>query len=331
MLLRILLMCMLQLKLIENKQSNCGCAIDRPQEKKFDSISAIDILTNSDECPIDNKFTGNIVEHDMVLIPGKDYYIGTNEIIIESDKEGPEKKVKLEPFYLDKYEVSNRDFKQFTTSTNYKTEAETFGDSFVFGMFLNNTFKDEMKDFRVLQAPWWYKILGANWKHPYGPDSDLSDVMDHPVVHVSWNDARSYCKWRKARLPSEAEWEVACRGGHRATKYPWGDKLFPNKKHMANIWQGTFPHYNSNKDEYIGTNPVHLFAQNDYGLHNMAGNVWEWTEDSWSIDNPKEKVKKGGSYLCHRSYCYRYRCSARSHNTEDSSTGNLGFRCAKSA
>ncbi|XP_014365671.2 formylglycine-generating enzyme [Papilio machaon] len=335
MLASIILICILQFKIIENKESNCGCSIDRAQKDNYDRKLFYNVLQSEEgECSTDTKVDENEVyevTNDMVLIPGREYYIGTDDIIIKNDMEGPEKIIKLDSFYVDKYEVSNSDFSHFTKLTNYKTEAETFGDSFVFVLFLNNTFRDEMKDYRVLQAPWWYKIMGTDWKHPYGPDSDILDAMNHPVIHVSWNDARAYCKWRGARLPSEAEWEVACRGGHRATKYPWGDKLFPDKKHMANIWQGTFPHHNSEKDGYIGTNPVHLFQQNDFGLHNMAGNVWEWTEDSWSSDNPKEKVKKGGSYLCHRSYCYRYRCSARSHNTDDSSAGNLGFRCAKSA
>ncbi|XP_026751056.1 formylglycine-generating enzyme [Galleria mellonella] len=268
--------------------------------------------------------------NEMVLVPGGEYQIGTDDIIIETDSEGPRRIIKINSFYLDKYEVSNIDFFHFVTSTNYKTEAEVFGDSFVFGLFLNRTFKEELKDYRVAQAPWWYKVDGADWRHPYGPDSNITDAMDHPVIHVSWRDAVAYCKWRNARLPTEAEWEAACRGGHRDTKYPWGDKLFPDRKHMANIWQGNFPNYNSAKDGYVGTNPVKLFLQNDFGLYNMAGNVWEWTQDTWSKDQPQEKVKKGGSYLCHRSYCYRYRCSARSHNTEDSSAGNLGFRCAKS-
>ncbi|CAK1604346.1 unnamed protein product [Parnassius mnemosyne] len=335
MLVRLLSLCILQLSLTESKESSCGCNVDRTQVVNFDSKLVFNNLQSEDDkCPADSniKFTEeHNVTVDMVLIPANEYQVGSDDVVIENDKEGPKRIIKLEPFYLDKYEVSNRDFSYFTILTNYKTEAENFGDSFVFSLFLNNTFKDKMKDFRVVQALWWYKIYGADWKHPYGPDSDIADIMDHPVIHVSWNDAHKYCTWRGARLPTEAEWEAACRGGHRDTKYPWGDKLYPDRKHMANIWQGTFPNYNSAKDGFIGTNPVHLFAQNDFGLHNMAGNVWEWTADSWSDDNPKEKVKKGGSYLCHRSYCYRYRCSARSYNTDDSSAGNLGFRCAKSA
>ncbi|XP_059052375.1 formylglycine-generating enzyme [Achroia grisella] len=312
---------------------SCGCGdINRNIYKNiFVSKRTID---STEQCTLKSEMVTNefqsTPENDMVLVSGGEYQFGTDDIIIETDKEGPSRIVKINSFYLDKYEVSNIDFYHFAKSTNYKTEAETFGDSFVFALFLNRTFREELKDFRVGQAPWWYKIDGADWNHPHGPDSNIKDIMNHPVIHVSWRDAVAYCLWRNARLPTEAEWEAACRGGHRNTKYPWGDKLFPDKKYMANIWQGNFPNHNSAKDGYIGTSPVKSFLANDFGFYNMAGNVWEWTQDSWSKDQPEEKVKKGGSYLCHRSYCYRYRCSARSHNTEDSSAGNLGFRCAKS-
>ncbi|XP_026328461.1 formylglycine-generating enzyme-like isoform X2 [Hyposmocoma kahamanoa] len=266
----------------------------------------------------------------MVLIPAGIYQVGTDDVIIETDNEGPKRMVELKSFYLDKYEVSNREFSRFVAATNYKTEAETFGESFVFQMFLNSTFRETLKNYRAVAALWWYSVNGTDWMHPHGPDSNISDLMDHPVVHVSWRDALTYCAWRDARLPTEAEWEGACRGGLYDTIYPWGNKLFPDKKYMANIWQGTFPNYNSAKDGYIGTNPVMSFPPNGFGLYNMVGNVWEWTEDPWPNTKSEEKVKKGGSFLCHISYCYRYRCSARTKNTLDSSAVNLGFRCAKS-
>ncbi|KAJ0179806.1 hypothetical protein K1T71_004397 [Dendrolimus kikuchii] len=320
-----------------NNDNGCGCSVSRNHIPKSGKQNIFSLMEKIEQCPISDSniskkkaYQSSETPFGMVLIPSDTYQVGTNDVIIETDKEGPQRIVEIKSFYIDKYEVSNKDFSRFVSLVNYKTEAELFGDSFVFAIFLNNTFKEKLKDFRVVQATWWYKVDGANWKHPNGPDCDLKNLMDHPVVHVSWNDAREYCKWRGARLPTEAEWEAACRGGHKDTKYPWGNKLFPNKTYMANIWQGTFPHHNSAKDGYVGTNPVELFPQNDFGLYNMAGNVWEWTEDTWSQDTPKEKVKKGGSYLCHHSYCYRYRCSARSHNTDDSTAGNLGFRCAKS-
>ncbi|KAG7299728.1 hypothetical protein JYU34_016728 [Plutella xylostella] len=312
--------------------SGCGCGANRDDNEKKSFVSSI---VNEESCSLGNKLkdeaTNKILNDKMVLVPSGEYQVGTDDVILEADNEGPKRLVKLESFYLDQFEVSNRNFAQFVEATHYKTEAEFFGDSFVFSLFLNNTFKEQLRDFRVAQVPWWYKVTGSNWRHPHGPDSDIIDMMDHPVTHISWNDAKAYCTWREARLPTEAEWEAACRGGHRGTTYPWGDKLFPDRKYMANIWQGTFPSHDSAKDGFIGTCPVDEFLQNDFNLYNIVGNVWEWVEDSWSDKTPKEKVKKGGSYLCHSSYCFRYRCSARFHNTEDSSAGNLGFRCAKTA
>lgn len=321
--------------------NNCGCgSLDRVgiAQTRYLPFQIYDKATALNTCSFDDNFViENIINYDdvyldnAVLIPDGKYQVGTDEIVIEADKEGPSRQVSLKSFYIDKFEVSNVDFAKFVNATGYKTEAEKFGDSFVFLLFLNETLRNRYVDYRVVQAPWWYKVEGTNWRHPFGPDSNIKDQMDHPVIHVSWNDATAYCKWKRARLPTEAEWEVACRGGKKNTKYPWGDKLFPDKKYMANIWQGSFPNYNSAKDGFIGTNPVHLFPPNGYGLHNMAGNVWEWTQDYWTSQKSPERVKKGGSYLCHRSYCYRYRCAARSQNTEDSSAGNLGFRCAKDA
>ncbi|XP_047527085.1 formylglycine-generating enzyme [Vanessa atalanta] len=332
MLIAFALLNFLQFQIISNVETQCGCNVNRDKTDRNDKKKSFYNTISTNQCLIrDQNDNNENAVAEMVFIPGDTYQFGTDDIIIDSDREGPKRLLLLKSFYIDKFEVSNRDFSVFTDSTNYKTEAEKFGDSFVFTLFLNSTFKEKLKDYRVMQAPWWYKVSGTNWRNPFGPNSNITDIMDHPVIHVSWNDAKAYCAWRSARLPTEMEWEAACRGGHNNYTYPWGDKLFPNRKHMANIWQGTFPNHNSAKDGYVGTNPVHLFPQNDFGLYNIAGNVWEWTEDFWSNDNPNEKVKKGGSYLCHRSYCYRYRCSARSHNTDDSSAGNLGFRCAKSA
>jgi sulfatase modifying factor 1 len=158
--------------------------------------------------------------------------------------------------------------------------------------------------------------------------------MNHPVLHVSYNDASAYCEWRNKRLPTEAEWEVACRGGKKGRLFPWGNKEMPKNEHRMNIWQGdNFPDENLAEDGFVGTCPVDHFRQNDYDLYNIVGNAWEWTSDLWdksqiNSDNP-ERVKKGGSYMCHASYCFRYRCAARSQNTQDSSSGNLSFRCAK--
>ncbi|XP_035226744.1 formylglycine-generating enzyme-like [Stegodyphus dumicola] len=167
--------------------------------------------------------------------------------------------------------------------------------------------------------------------------------MDHPVIHVSWNDANSYCKWKEMRLPTEAEWEYACRSGLHNRLFPWGNKQMPRDQHYMNIWQGTFPINNTKEDGYVGTAPVTSFPSTGFGLKNIVGNVWEWTNDWWTIHHSPEdqynptgpesgndKVKKGGSFMCHKSYCYRYRCAARSQNTPDTSAGNVGFRCASS-
>lgn len=164
--------------------------------------------------------------------------------------------------------------------------------------------------------------------------------MDHPALHVSWNDAVAFCHWAGKRLPTEAEWEYACRAGLENRLFPWGNKLTPNGEHRANIWQGEFPKKDTAEDGYSGTAPVNSYAANKFGLKNMVGNAWEWTSDWWTVqhsDAPstdpvgpetgKDKVKKGGSYMCHQSYCYRYRCAARSQNTPDTSAGNVGFRC----
>ncbi|XP_055587070.1 formylglycine-generating enzyme [Uranotaenia lowii] len=278
-----------------------------------------------------------LVEHskkfiDMSLIPGGKYVIGTNEPFFTDDKEGPEREVELKEFYLDRYEVSNLQFRDFVQQTGYVSEAEKFGDSFVFQEFLTPEVRKHYNDFRVAAAPWWYKIQGANWKQPEGdPEKGLENRLDHPVVHVSWNDAVSYCRWKEKRLPTEAEWEVACRGGRKQKLFPWGNKMMPKDEHYMNIWQGLFPEGNLAEDGCEGTCPVDRFRQNAFDLYNIVGNVWEWTDDRWDEQEESEapnRVKKGGSYLCHESYCYRYRCAARSQNTEDSSAGNLGFRCA---
>uniref|UniRef100_A0A3Q3K2Q2 Sulfatase-modifying factor enzyme-like domain-containing protein n=1 Tax=Monopterus albus TaxID=43700 RepID=A0A3Q3K2Q2_MONAL len=254
--------------------------------------------------------------------------------------EGPQRPVHVDSFYMDIQEVTNRQFQNFVNATGYVTEAEKFGDSFVFEGILSETVKNQITQ-AVAAAPWWLPVKGASWRHPEGPDSNITDRLNHPVIHVSWMDAVAYCSWASKRLPTEAEWEYACRGGLRDRLYPWGNKLNPKGQHYANLWQGDFPSHNSGEDGYIKTSPVMSFPSNGFGLYDMVGNAWEWTSDWWAVHhttdqqhNPKgppsgtDKVKKGGSYMCHKSYCYRYRCAARSQNTPDSSASNLGFRCA---
>ncbi|XP_061779657.1 formylglycine-generating enzyme [Nerophis lumbriciformis] len=275
----------------------------------------------------------------MVLISGGEFLMGTDNPGIPADGEGPQRRVHVDSFYMDIQEVTNRQFQSFVNATGYVTEAEKFGDSFVFEGILSETVKSQITQ-AVAAAPWWLPVNGANWRHPEGSDSDIKDRLDHPVIHVSWADAVTYCTWVSKRLPTEAEWEYACRGNLRDRLYPWGNLLNPKGQHFANLWQGDFPQHNSAEDGYVKTSPVMSFPANSFGVFDMVGNAWEWTSDWWTVhhsaeqqNNPTgplsgtDKVKKGGSYMCHKSYCYRYRCAARSQNTPDSSASNLGFRC----
>ena len=286
--------------------------------------------------------SGDSPSNKLVRIKGGVYIMGTDKPIVPQDGEGPARKVEISEFYMDMYEVSNAEFANFVKETGYVTEAEKFGDSFVLEMLLSNEVQSEITQ-AVANAPWWLPVKGASWMSPEGKGSNIDDRMDHPVVHVSWNDAVAYCKWVGKRLPTEAEWEYASRGGLENRLYPWGNNANPRGEHWMNIWQGEFPHNNTAEDGYIGTAPVDSYPANKYGLHNMVGNVWEWTADWWAVRHRKDfqkdpqgppsgtdKVKKGGSYMCHPKFCFRYRCAARSQNTPDSSASNLGFRCVKS-
>lgn len=278
----------------------------------------------------------------MIKLSGGSFLMGTEDQEgFPADGEGPVVKVALSDFYIAPTAVTNSEFKQFIEATHYQTEAERFGWSFVFyGLLSKKTIAAHPQV--AVQTPWWAAIEGACWNHPEGPDSDISNRMDHPVVQVSWNDAVAYCQWAGKRLPTEAEWEFAARGGLVQNKFPWGNELTPDGEHRCNIWQGTFPQYNSLEDGYLGTAPAKSYRPNGYGLYNTSGNVWEWCGDWFSPDfrtkdtrndpkGPKEgmtKVIRGGSFLCHHSYCNRYRVAARSSNTPDSGSSNTGFRCA---
>jgi sulfatase modifying factor 1 len=285
--------------------------------------------------------SGKRATSEIVQLEGGQFPMGTDDPIgFPADGEGPVRAVTLRPFWIDAYAVSNARFAEFVGATGYITDAERYGWSFVFGGLLPDDFEPTQG---ATQAPWWRQVFGANWRHPEGPHSSSNDRMNHPVVHVSWSDAASYCAWAGMRLPTEAEWEYAARGGLQQKRYAWGDELKPNGEWHLNIWQGTFPSHNTTEDGYLGTAPVDSFPPNGFGLHNVSGNVWEWCSDWFAtifhLHDPREdptgppigqtKVIRGGSYLCHDSYCNRYRVAARSSNTLDSSTGNMGFRCVK--
>jgi sulfatase modifying factor 1 len=316
--------------------SSACCAASRPESAK----------PKSKRVPITRKKkkrVGKTSVSNSVLLPGSAFLMGTEDDVgFPEDGEGPIREVSVGPFQIDTTAVTNAQFSRFTKETGYKTEAELFGWSFVFHSFVPEETAMQVER-TVAITPWWWPVDGAYWAKPEGPESSLSRRWDHPVVHISWNDATAYCEWSGKRLPTEAEWEYAARGGTEGARYPWGDELTPGKEHLCNIWQGTFPDSNSEEDGYGGTSPVKSFPPNRYGLYNVSGNVWEWCADWFSpdyhstsaADNPtgpssgETRSMRGGSYLCHESYCNRYRVAARSANTPDSSTGNLGFRCAQ--
>lgn len=268
------------------------------------------------------------------------FLMGTEDIdCVAADGEGPIREVVLSPFSIAPTTVTNEEFARFVDATKYQTDAEVFGWSFVFNQFISRKIAKTIQQV-VTQTPWWWQVPEASWKQPEGADSGIDDRPDHPVVHISWNDAQAYCNWSSSRLPTEAEWEFAARGGLIQNRYPWGNNLTPEGQHKCNIWQGSFPAKNTLEDGYAGTAPAKSYEPNAYGIYNASGNVWEWCAD-WSSKVPKpvdneldpegppegtSKVTKGGSYLCHASYCNRYRVSARSSATPDSSTGNMGFR-----
>lgn len=268
----------------------------------------------------------------MVGLPGGAFLMGSEDRTFLADAEGPVREVMVPPFWIDVHAVTNADFARFVVATDYRTEAERFGWSFVFFRFLAAAHPPTRG---VAAAPWWREVCGATWRSPEGPGSDVAQRSDHPVVHVSWNDAVAYADWAGKRLPTEAEWEYAARGGLEQKVFPWGDELVPDDEHRCNVWQGTFPSHDTGEDGFTGTCPVGAYRPNGFGLYNMVGNCWEWCSDRWDERQDvggrgggrgDSKVMKGGSYLCHASYCNRYRVAARTHSTPDSSTGHTGFR-----
>jgi formylglycine-generating enzyme len=299
----------------------------------------------------------------MVYVPGGTFRMGSDKHYPE---EAPSHRVTVDSFWIDNTPVTNRQFKEFVRATSHVTFAETVPDpkdypgslpGMIFAGSLVFTPPNRPVNLRNW-GEWWTLLKGANWRHPYGPKSNINALDNHPVVHVAYTDALAYAKWAGKDLPTEAEWEFAARGGLDGAEFAWGDEFTPGGKHMANTWQGNFPHENKCDDGFERTSPVLSFPPNGYGVHDMIGNVWEWTSDWWSAkhepdaqkaccipENPRggredasydpcqpdikipRKVIKGGSHLCAPNYCRRYRPAARHAEPIDTSTSHLGFRC----
>ncbi len=304
----------------------------------------------------------------MVWIPGGEFTMGSDSQEAKNDEKPPHR-VKVSGFWIDATPVTNRQFKEFVDATGYVTTAEkaptmeeimrqvppgTPKPSTELLVPASLVFKPSSRPVSLTQPNlWWEWKLGANWKHPEGPDSSLKGKENHPVVHVSWFDAVAYAKWAGKRLPTEAEWEFAAYGGRENIKYVWGNEEFSEEKPQANIWQGKFPYKSTKVKDGFGTTEVKTYLPNPYGLYDMVGNVWQWCSDFYhashyaqekekglSIDptgptasfDPEEpytskRVHRGGSFLCHHSYCKGYRITARMKTCPDTSLNHLGFRC----
>jgi formylglycine-generating enzyme required for sulfatase activity len=260
----------------------------------------------------------------MVLVNGGSFRMGSADGM---PYEAPVHKVDVDTFYIDEHEVTVAEFAKFVDETKYVTDAEKFGWSAVFDIKSGN----------------WKRVDGADWRHPEGGSSTASP--NEPVCQISWNDAKAYADWTGKRLPTEAEFEYAARGGLDQKEYAWGDELEPQGKYLANWWQGNFPDKNTGEDGFVGRAPVKSFPPNGFGVYDATGNVWEWCSDWYDEEyydrspntdpqgpeNGDERVIRGGSFLCAENYCSNYRVAGRSHATPDSAMNNLGFRCARDA
>lgn len=299
----------------------------------------------------------------MVQIPGGMFVMGSDRFYPE---EAPARKVRVDPFWIDETPVTNAQFAQFVEATGHLTFAELSPDPHVYvgldpalAQPGSLVFTPPAGPVSLTSLQWWAFEIGADWRHPHGADSDLDGLEDHPVVHVTWADARAYAKWAGKKLPTEAQWECAARGGLDGADYAWGDELAPSGKLLANYWQGPFPHANSLADGWERTSPVRTYPANGYGVYDMIGNVWEWTIDWYAQSeylrprsaccipaNPRgglkqhsvdphdplaipRKVMKGGSHLCAEEYCQRYRPASRHPQPIDTSTSHVGFRCVR--
>jgi len=290
--------------------------------------------------PLASVETRQALSAELLDISGGFFDMGTRLSRFPGDFDAPRHKVKISSYRISATACTNAEYARFVAETGYRTVAETEGWSAVFHLFLDDPacWPDSPPG-----LAWWRKVDGACWSAPEGPGSDISNREDHPVVHVCWYDALAYCTWAGLSLPTEAQWEYGARGGLSRKKFPWGNIMQPNGDHAMNTWQGQFPSANSAEDGYSGTGPVTAYTANGYGLFNTCGNVWEWTVNFYAPSCPagpfplrdpsgpatgSARIQRGGSYLCHESYCDRYHVHSRTRNDPDSSTGNAGFRVA---
>lgn len=370
-----------------------ACQNSAQKEKNADTVNQLE--QNSEDCcvgNIPNRFNGSIQPgnfattinidslkqvnpslNEMLFIPGGQFNMGARDAQFAREDEYPVHPVKVNSFFMDPHPVTNAQFLEFVEATGYVTTAEKDIDWNEFRkQLLPGTPKPAdsllQASSLVFSPPahrvnlndvsqWWIWVRGASWKHPYGPGSGIEGIEDYPVVHVSWEDANAYAKWAGKRLPTESEWEYAARGGHDNYVYAWGFELVNEGEPKANSWDGEFPVFNSARDGFELLAPVKQFAPNDFGLYDMAGNVWEWCADLYHhdyyktfntetvADNPtgpatsydpmepnvQKRVIRGGSFLCNDSYCSGYRAAARMKSTEDTGMSHLGFRCVVSA
>lgn len=292
--------------------------------------------------PVPPASAASAVRHDWVPLAGGSFTMGSDAAEgYPEDGEGPARRVTLSPFALARTTVTNAQFNAFVRATRHITDAEAAGESFVFWLQASEAQRRAVR--RVPRGlPWWLPIEGACWQRPEGPGSSIDGRPDHPVVHVSWHDAQAYCAWAGVRLPTEAEWELAARSGRERARFPWGDALDNEGAGRANLWQGRFPDAPA-----AGWQPAPMAAAalppNAYGLHHVTGNVWQWCADAFSptyhLETPARdpllaretgrRALRGGSFLCHASYCHRYRVAARNGNAPASTASNVGFRVAR--
>jgi formylglycine-generating enzyme len=301
---------------------------------------------------------------EMVWVPGATFMMGSNDHYPE---EAPVHPVTVDGFWIDVTPVTNRQFLEFVNATGHVTFAERKPRAEDYpgappsnlraGSLVFTPPKRPLQGTDISQ--WWIFTLGANWRHPLGRKSSIGAILDHPVVHVAYSDAKAYAEWAGKDLPTETEWELAARGGLDGAEFSWGGELAPGGNHMANTWQGSFPVENSMDDGFARTSPVRFYPPNGYGLYDMIGNVWEWTTDYWSVRHPEaaakpccipsnprnadadasidpaasvkvpRRVLKGGSHLCAPNYCRRYRPAARHAQEIDTTTSHVGFRCVR--